>query len=570
MFSRFWYLLVAAVAGAGIAVAFMAQDRINEASQVRVDDQLRRDRIEIELWLRYDARARLDDVAPMAAHNDVRTALFQASGRRDRSELSAELRDGLGQRLATLNNTLQEGAAQLLFAVDNQGEIIAQLGGSTPPAGAGLAHFPVVSRALDGYVGDDIWVYNDTVYRVAARPVIQGGQYVGAVVHCAEVSEIVTQRLASRIPGARLAFFMRERTFAMGMEGQVPNAPDQPAIEALLNQGFEDEALAEGHATEPDTIGADGTGRAVLSLVTGTARHAQVGYVIARPNVQMTTPMALFTEDAVGAVNWPLAAGIPLIFGLLGILFLFLERDRPLRAFGRATQALGRGEVQRLDEAALKGRFRDAATHINAALERSMAAGAAVSPKKAKDLDEILGADGGGPSSSSSSPYFGFAGGQDSSDEVPPAPPAAPPAAPRAPLPPVGAPLPPVPAALPPTPKPAPPTPPAAPAAPPMTPNFGDDDDDDGATMVAQVPDELLAAAAQKNEEDAHFRQVFDEFVSMKKTCGEPTAGLTFDKFVQTLRKNRDTIVSKHGAKSVRFTVYEKNGKAALKATPVR
>ncbi len=88
--------------------------------------------------------------------------------------------------------------------------------------------------------------------------------------------------------------------------------------------------------------------------------------------------------------------------------------------------------------------------------------------------------------------------------------------------------------------------------------------------MIAQVPEELLAAAAEQNEEAAHFRAVFDDFVAMKKKCGEPTTGLTLERFSQTLQKNRDAIVSKHGAKGVRFTVYEKNGKAALKATPVK
>ncbi|MBX3252387.1 MAG: cell division protein FtsK, partial [Myxococcales bacterium] len=86
----------------------------------------------------------------------------------------------------------------------------------------------------------------------------------------------------------------------------------------------------------------------------------------------------------------------------------------------------------------------------------------------------------------------------------------------------------------------------------------------------AHVPQELLAAAAEANEEEAHFKEVFDQFVALKQECGEPTAGLTLDKFKQTLRKNRDAILAKHGAKSVRFTVYKKDGKAALKATPVK
>ena len=72
------------------------------------------------------------------------------------------------------------------------------------------------------------------------------------------------------------------------------------------------------------------------------------------------------------------------------------------------------------------------------------------------------------------------------------------------------------------------------------------------------------------NASVTNSRQVFEEFVAKKKECGEPTQGFTFDKFVQTLRKNKEAIVSKHGARSVRFTVYIKDGKAALKATPVK
>jgi hypothetical protein len=102
-----------------------------------------------------------------------------------------------------------------------------------------------------------------------------------------------------------------------------------------------------------------------------------------------------------------------------------------------------------------------------------------------------------------------------------------------------------------------------------------EDDDDEGATMVARVPEELLAKSAAPgtegaDDEEKHFREVFEQFLETKRQCGEPTAGLTFEKFVITLRKNRDQIVSRHGARSVRFTVYVKEGKAALKATPIK
>jgi hypothetical protein len=103
---------------------------------------------------------------------------------------------------------------------------------------------------------------------------------------------------------------------------------------------------------------------------------------------------------------------------------------------------------------------------------------------------------------------------------------------------------------------------------------FGAEEDEEGETMVASVPRELLDAAMTSGEspeaEEQHFREVFDQFVATKKQCGESTNGFTFDKFRQTLRKNRDQILAKHSARGVRFTVYVKEGKAALKATPVR
>ena len=56
----------------------------------------------------------------------------------------------------------------------------------------------------------------------------------------------------------------------------------------------------------------------------------------------------------------------------------------------------------------------------------------------------------------------------------------------------------------------------------------------------------------------------------MKKSCNEPTSGLTYEKFAEKLVKNRDDLMAKTGCREVRFTVYVKDGKAALKATPVK
>ena len=44
----------------------------------------------------------------------------------------------------------------------------------------------------------------------------------------------------------------------------------------------------------------------------------------------------------------------------------------------------------------------------------------------------------------------------------------------------------------------------------------------------------------------------------------------TFDKFKATLERNKAALVERHACTRVKFTVYEKDGKAALKASPIK
>ncbi|MCY1046024.1 cell division protein FtsK [Corallococcus sp. bb12-1] len=84
------------------------------------------------------------------------------------------------------------------------------------------------------------------------------------------------------------------------------------------------------------------------------------------------------------------------------------------------------------------------------------------------------------------------------------------------------------------------------------------------------LPGASNTAAAAALSEEQHFQDVFREFVTTRERCGELADGLTYDKFVQKLRKNKEQLVTKYACKTVRFQVYVKEGKAALKATPVK
>jgi hypothetical protein len=91
------------------------------------------------------------------------------------------------------------------------------------------------------------------------------------------------------------------------------------------------------------------------------------------------------------------------------------------------------------------------------------------------------------------------------------------------------------------------------------------------ATSVQSPSEALLIASAHGTEDEieADYRRVFDDFVATRTQCGEGLDGVTYDKFVVKLRQNRSQLIERYGCASVRFQVYVKDGKTALKATPV-
>jgi hypothetical protein len=608
MLSRLWYLVLALAVGASLAGAFLNKSAASREAEFQLEEQLRRDRIEAELWMRLDARLRLDALASIAVEPEVRQTLRSSSGQIGMP--AASTRQRLSQKLNSLNAKLEEGKGDMVFVVDTEGEIVATLD-KNAMGSEGLGKMPLVRDALRGFMRDDVWVYNGEVYRMAARPVFDGGRYVGAVVHGMAVGDDLARRLGSKLPNASIVFFFRDRLIAAHVGGA--NAPSSAELKNGLSP-----ALAKMESGEGSVEIGERT-RAVASPVRGEAAHAQVGYIIGRKGstVGLGGLFANTFKEDVASLPWLVVIGVPVVLLLLALFLLYLEHDKAVGILRKTSESLAKNQLSSLPEGDLRRHYRKIAEDINRALRAGVGFKEDAEERSSVDLDQILNT----TRDSASSGYFGF-----STDEAPtarqvslepePATPvgASPPKTPiktaavdksgavKATDTAVTAPPQSTPTARPQRsssrPKRAPSSWPArapssrhpaaaavrqsegsltpAPDDPPTRPNalledYDGFDHPEENTQIKHVPRELIEASAPAVQgEESHFREVFDQFVATQKECGAPVSGLTFDKFVRKLHAARDQVMKRHDVPSVRFTVYVKEGRAALKASPVK
>jgi len=101
---------------------------------------------------------------------------------------------------------------------------------------------------------------------------------------------------------------------------------------------------------------------------------------------------------------------------------------------------------------------------------------------------------------------------------------------------------------------------------------FGDAPAEPAAEAAPQAAAEPAPAEAQApaDPDEAHFQETYRRFIELRAENGEPADRVSYEKFTAKLRKNRDELLAKHGARGVRFTVYVKDGRAAIKASALR
>ena len=67
---------------------------------------------------------------------------------------------------------------------------------------------------------------------------------------------------------------------------------------------------------------------------------------------------------------------------------------------------------------------------------------------------------------------------------------------------------------------------------------------------------------------ERQLRELYTQYISAKKQCGEDVSRLTYDAVAKSVQKQVPEIMTRFKAKSVEFKVVVKDGKASLKAVP--
>jgi hypothetical protein len=548
--SRFMYVVLGLLLGVAMFLLHVASSMYNRAGLLARSQGLSADMQVVSWYLRDDARQRSAQLIQFAMDNDVSKYLQQASA--SDSKVPKEAQERLLGALKRVNGQIpKEFAFDAVFAVDQHGRVVAYLGYEQGSGGEDfeLGGYPVVADALHGYVRDDTLIL-DRPYRVVARPVEYdlSAMPAGAVIGARAIDDRFAQELVERT-GAAVAFYAPTLTNRVRAGAAAP--PDSQFDVARFDQIIgdladleEDKDYKEKGRSSVREIG--GQLSVQYSRLPGEAWNLGAGYAVARLPAAVSGPFGFFSvadDKDKAAGNLGLALLVALLGAGLGLFASVLEHTRPLRVFKREVQKLGTGEIDALAPSKFRGLYRKIASDLNDGVDKILAKGGG--PRRGPaDFKEVLGDIPDQPQMSA----FSLPGDASDPGSGPSKPISQPPSGASRPLP--GAPS---------APRRGPPRPPSAPGNTSPT-----------AHLDATMPEGGLGVWGSGASDEGEWRAVFQEFVNTKRQCGENVDGFTYEKFEVTLRKNRDTLIQRHGAARVKFSVYVKDGKAALKANPIR
>src|SRR5688572_26466016 len=582
--SRFWFGVLGLALAFAVLVLQLAVSMHDRLGMRLVSEGLLADSRVVSWYLKNAAREDAAQLIRFAASDAVARSLASASRASDPTDIDGATRRQLKATLSKIAAEMpKEDAFDAVFAVTQSGEVIAHIGfdQAINSPEFELGGYPVVADALHGYVRDDTLLF-DRLYRVVARPVeFELGQLpAGAIVGAHIIDDAFAEELSERT-GAAIAFYSDGRRQAAGM----PSGVNHQGLDQLVthlpsladDQSYRDKGRSEVHELT------DGMA-VVYARLPGEAWQLGAGYAVARQGYKIEGLSGVLSQadsKDKDAVNRLRLAGIALGAIGIGLLLSLWEYTSPLESFRRQVKALSAGSTPRFSVDKLRVPYRQLGLDLNLALERAARAGGGDAAPISIGFDQMFGDSSVQPAMSA----FG----------VPPS--VAPAAAADGPSASGTAQV--VAAAAPPrratraaqsiaatTPEPVRPEPEAsggyagatavglgafAPAKPAADPSYTNLQAPDARFSEPPQFDASHGSAVNGvHEVEPEWTQVYHDFVRIKQDCGEAVEGFTFERFSATLRKNRDTLMREHGVQHVQFSAYVKQGRAALKAKPVR
>lgn len=528
--SKIWFILVAVAAGVALSIALTAPRPMAQKLEELEGQRLDRAQYAAEQMLKVDAHKWIDRTAKLGRDAILSEALDSAS--RGSGELSVQHKT-VQTRIRSLLPDLTTAGIASIIAVDANGRVVARVGENEKDYSENIGGAEVIADALRGYLSDDVWGANGRLLRVAGAPVLSKSRdrIVGALVIGAETGPQFAERLKKNLD-MDVALLLRGKIIASTLESsQVGSLPE------MVGQRKAEIEEVKRTPALPIEVGSE-TLLVVAAPFPGQASQQDGYYALIGRKPAKADLGSLLASTSARDLKWGQFPWIPLVGSILaavaiGIFLQRLEFEAPISKLRAELGQLARGELSRVNDTKFGGKFGGVARDVNAAIEHhamsSMSGGIAAPELQAPPPHP---ADNGSPGGAFAAPSL-FA-----------------PAAPSGfgATGPGGITAPPPPAAF---------VPPAFPA--PARPGTK--------SMPPQAPPSLFD---EPIDDDKHMQDVYAEFLATKQQCGESAVGLTLEKFKQRLQDNKASLMAKHVCRTVRFSVYVKDGKAALRATPVK
>src|SRR6185436_17660990 len=225
------------------------------------------------------ARNRVDLAGAFARAPEIMNALESAaaSERLDEPRMK-QVRDVGDTVMKAIQGNRKPDFAML---IDKRGRVVARVRLDDNDFGDVAAGRPLIDDALAGYLRDDLWAQNGTMYFVSAGPVVKQGSYVGAVVLGHQVTTELAQKLVKSLDV--------EMGFHLGGDGVASSksiAFDYAVLQAALGKlGGDLQTDCQAVAPTELRVGADDY-TAIVARLPGeaAARRAYYSVLIRKPD----------------------------------------------------------------------------------------------------------------------------------------------------------------------------------------------------------------------------------------------------------------------------------------------